>query len=95
MLLMAIAGGLAYNYENYVARNTAKSGNLRFVITDTLRSFKNDFRLIKPKKFGFDARAEIEEIELQEVLNKKERESTRCDVKVKKNIPQSIVNDYL
>lgn len=65
------------------------------MITDTLRSFKNDFRLIKPKKFGFDAKAEMEEIELQEVVNRKERESTRCEVKVKKNIPQSIVNDYL
>jgi hypothetical protein len=59
MLLMAVAGGLAYSYENYVSRMTAKSGNLKFVITDTLRSFKNDFRLIKPKKFGFDAKAEI------------------------------------
>lgn len=57
MLLMAIAGGLAYNYENYVSRLGTKNGNLSFVISDTLRSFKNDFRLIKPKKFGFDAKA--------------------------------------
>lgn len=78
-----------------MARNTANSGNLGFVMTDTLRSFKNDFRLIKPKKFGFNAKAEFEEIELQEILNRKERESTRCEVKVKKNIPQSIINDYL
>lgn len=54
MLLMAVAGGLAYNYENYVSRMVAKSGNFKYVIEDTIRSFKNDFRLIKPKKFGFD-----------------------------------------
>jgi hypothetical protein len=61
MLLMAIAGGMAYNYENYVSNGVAKSGTLRYVMTDTLRSFKNDFRLIKPKKFGFDAQKSLQE----------------------------------
>lgn len=56
MLLMAIAGGMAYNYENYVSNISSKSGSLRYVISDTMRSFKNDFRLIKPKKFGFDGK---------------------------------------
>jgi hypothetical protein len=77
MLLMAIAGGMAYSYENYVSNREAKSGTLRFVMVDTLRSFKNDFRLIKPKKFGFDAKGSMEEVELKEIkLNS--RPSTCC-----------------
>jgi hypothetical protein len=53
---MAIAGGLAYNYENYVSSLGTNKGNFAYVIQDTIRAFKNDFRLIKPKKFGFDAK---------------------------------------
>ena len=62
MLLMAIASGFAYNYENYVSNMASNNGSLRFVFQDTIRSFKNDFRLIKPKKFGFNAKANTEEI---------------------------------
>jgi hypothetical protein len=53
MFLMAIASGLAYNYENYISRSRGKTGNILLVISDTIRSFKDDFRLIKPKVFGF------------------------------------------
>ena len=55
---MAIAGGMAYSYENYVARKKSKNGNLFGVVSDTVQSFKDDFRLIKPKKFGFVANDE-------------------------------------
>lgn len=56
MFVMAIAGGLAYNYDNYVSRVMTNVGSFRDVIKDTLRTFKKDSRLIKPKKFGFDAK---------------------------------------
>jgi hypothetical protein len=62
MLLMAIAGGLAYSYENYVSFVGNNHGSFSFVIKDTIRAFKNDFRLIKPKKFGFNASKNNEEI---------------------------------
>ena len=92
---MAIAGGMAYSYENYVSNRATKSGSLRYVLVDTLRSFKNDFRLIKPKKFGFDAKnASMEEVELIEI-KVNSRASTRCDIKTKKNISESMINDYL
>lgn len=52
---MAIAGGMAYDYQNYVSSFAENRGNFLFVISDTIRAFKNDFRLIKPKKFGFTA----------------------------------------
>jgi len=56
MLIMAIAGGLAYNYENYVTANSNTQGTFKYVLEDTIRAFKSDFRLIKPKKFGFSAK---------------------------------------
>lgn len=52
---MSIAGGLAYNYDNYVSRVMTNKGRFRDVVKDTIRTFKKDSRLIKPKKFGFDA----------------------------------------
>jgi len=55
MLLMAIAGGMAYDYQNYVSIHAENRGNFMYVLSDTIRAFKNDFRLIKPKKFGFTA----------------------------------------
>jgi hypothetical protein len=55
MLLMAIASGMAYNYENYISPYSSNKGNIIEVITDTASSFKKDFRLIKPKKFGFNS----------------------------------------
>lgn len=60
MLLMAIAGGVAYSYESYVSQNATNQGNFGFVIKDTIRAFKNDFRLIKPKKFGFTTEVDQE-----------------------------------
>lgn len=54
MFIMAIAGGMAYNYDNYISRVAANKGTFRDVLRDTIRTFKKDSRLIKPKKFGFD-----------------------------------------
>jgi hypothetical protein len=52
---MSIAGGFAYNYDNYISRVQTNVGKFYDVIKDTIRTFKKDSRLIKPKKFGFDA----------------------------------------
>jgi len=57
---MAIAGGMAYDYQNYVSSFAENRGNFLFVIKDTIRAFKNDFRLIKPKVFGFTAGKSLE-----------------------------------
>lgn len=54
MLVMAIAGGFAYNYDNYVSRVVTNKGTFTDVVRDTIRTFKKDSRLIKPKRFGFD-----------------------------------------
>lgn len=52
MFVMAIAGGIAYTYKNYELRQKTY-GTLGEVLTDTINTFKEDFRLIKPKKRGF------------------------------------------
>ena len=54
MLVMAFAGGFAYDYDNYVSTVATNRGSFRSVLKDTIRTFRNDSRLIKPKKFGFD-----------------------------------------
>ena len=64
MFIMAFAGGLAYDYNNYVSRIATHQGSLRQVFNDTIKTFKKDSRLIKPKKFGFDS-YHLEEIELR------------------------------
>lgn len=55
MLIMAFAAGLAYDYDNYVSRIRTFRGSIWQVMADTVRTFRKDSRLIRPKKFGFDS----------------------------------------
>ena len=52
MLLMTIAGGCAFSYVDFMG-GVPKEGKFTSVIKDIWKTFKRDFRLIKPKKFGF------------------------------------------
>lgn len=92
MLVMAFAGGLAYNYSNYVSPITSNKGTFAEVIRDTVSTFKQDSRLIKPKKFGFDT-SNMEEQELQE-MKKDMRKSVAMHSFIKHNIKLAIVLDY-
>lgn len=80
---MSIAGGLAYNYDHYVSRVMTNKGSFRDVIRDTIRTFKADSRLIKPKKFGFDA-LHMEEKEMVEI-KKGTRKSAVVEVMVQED----------
>lgn len=64
MLIMAFAGGLAYSYDNYTLPKYKNKGKFMYVLKDTIKTFQKDFRLIKPKKFGFKE-AQNQEIEMQ------------------------------
>lgn len=86
---MAIAGGFAYNYDNYVSRVMTNKGTFMEVIRDTIKTFKKDSRLIKPKKFGFDA-TKMEEKELQEI-NPSTRESARVEYSVQEDIKSRLI----
>lgn len=93
--MMALAGGYAYSYRNYVSRRAAKTGTFQMVISDTLRSFKEDFRLIRPKKFGFEGNShEQDESELCEI-SLLARASVYCDIKVKQKPIACVIEDYL
>ena len=91
---MAIASGIAYDYENYVSERETNQGNFAYVVKDTIRAFKNDFRLIKPKKFGFTALVEQVEVEMVD-LKLTERESVLASVKSRRLIADSMVENYL
>ena len=91
---MSIAGGIAYDYSSYVSERATHQGNFGEVIKDTVRAFKKDFRLIKPKRFGFVQDSEVREIELVE-LRLAERESVAASIKSNIPIAKSMVDDYL
>jgi len=40
-------------------------GRFLDVLTENMQTFRKDFRLIKPKKFGFKAKAEVGAIEIE------------------------------
>jgi hypothetical protein len=94
MLLMAVAGGMAYDYHNYISSVATNHGSFATVLSDTIRVFKNDFRLIKPKKFGFVASKSDEEVEMSNIIPNT-RVSACVIIKNKTSIAESMVNDYL
>lgn len=49
---MAIAGGIAYSYKPFIV-GVVKEGRFFDVFRDNWEVFKKDYRLIKPKRFGF------------------------------------------
>ena len=66
MLLMSIAGGLAYTYKNYEL-SKRRYRNIRAVFYDAYRTFQKDLRLIKPPdKFTFTPEAQ-QETELSDI----------------------------
>ena len=52
MFFMALAGGCAFSYEDF-KNGTPKRAKFKSVFEDIIRTFKQDFKLIRPKKFGF------------------------------------------
>lgn len=69
------------------------------MLKDTARAFKSDFRLIKPKKFGYKAKNN-DETELVEIKRDNQdtapiRKSVTCNVRINKSISESLENNYL
>ena len=58
MLILSIAGGIAFSYKDFITDNPVR-GNVAQVLKGNWNSFFNDYRLIKPKTFGFKGHAEI------------------------------------
>lgn len=53
MFVLSIAGGLAFTYKDFLTNEKYPNATIYSVISGNWKCFKNDFRLIKPKKFGF------------------------------------------
>ena len=61
MLILSIAGGIAFSHKDFITGDPAHKGSLLKVIKGNIHSFGKDYRLIKPKVFGFKGHAEIKE----------------------------------
>jgi hypothetical protein len=66
MLLLSIAGGLAFTYKDF-QKGSIIQGNFRDVIKGNWTSFQNDLRLIKPKPRGFKAETQILDTEKKSI----------------------------
>ncbi|CAD8158715.1 unnamed protein product [Paramecium pentaurelia] len=65
MFIMTIACIFAFSYSEFMKEQNNK-GTLKKAISDNWKAFKHDFRLIRPKKFGYTPK--VHHIELQEKL---------------------------
>ncbi|CAD8128304.1 unnamed protein product [Paramecium sonneborni] len=62
MLCMTLASICAFTYSDFITQDENKVGTLGQVLTDNWKAFQHDFRLIKPKKFGFISK--VHEVEM-------------------------------
>ena len=58
MFILSIAAGLAFSCSEFV-NEKSRRGHLSSVIRNNWKYFKKDFRLIKPRKFGFKTKKEF------------------------------------
>ena len=61
MLILSIAGGIAFSHKDFITNNPIHKGTLLKVLRGNISSFGKDYRLIKPKVFGFKGHAETKE----------------------------------
>lgn len=62
MLILSIAGGIAFSHKDFITNNPKHKGTLLKVMRGNISSFGKDYRLIKPKVFGFKGNAELKDI---------------------------------
>lgn len=94
MFFMALAGVQAYNFQDYVVLSLRnKFGSIMYVLTDILNMFKQELRLIKPKKFGFTAEHDQTETELLTINSLKKKDS-RCQRRKNAVFENQVIKDY-
>lgn len=57
MLILSIAGGIAFSYKDFITDHPVR-GTISSVLNGNMTSFFKDYRLIKPKTFGFKTQSE-------------------------------------
>jgi hypothetical protein len=53
MFLMTLACIFAFSYRDFMRESNNNTGSMKKALSDNWKAFKHDFRLIKPKKFGY------------------------------------------
>lgn len=91
MLLMAVAGGVAYTYKNYELKRR-RYGNIGDVFTDAVKTFKRDLRLIKPPK-TFVFTPEASNMELQD-MKEVRRQSQVVHNQLQDRLSRRLIDDY-
>lgn len=91
MLMMTIAGGIAYTYKNYELKKK-KYGSIGDVFTDAVKTFKRDLRLIKPPK-TFVFTPEASNMELRD-MKQDNRESMKVRSQLEDRLSQRLIDDY-
>lgn len=64
MFVLAIAAGIAFPYEEFKSGTYQRVGLMK-ILKGNWINFILDFRLIKPKKFGFKTNVEAKDIKLK------------------------------
>ena len=80
MLILSIAGGLAFTYKDFI-EGGEQEGTIMSVLRGNWTSFFQDYRLIKPKKRGFTSTFETEDLEKK--LSEKFLNAYHCDINLK------------
>lgn len=91
MLILSIAGGIAFTYQDFVEDGPNK-GTILSVLKGNWNSFFQDYRLIRPKKRGFITSCKIED--LQPKLSERFLADFNCKVDMKE-LKINLSTDYL
>jgi hypothetical protein len=59
MLILSWAASLAYSHLSFMHGLCKQAGTISEVILNNIKQFQSDYRLIKPRKLGFNATLEL------------------------------------
>lgn len=91
MLILSIASGIAFSYEDFVEEGK-NSGSVWSVIKGNWQHFFEDYRLIRPKKRGFITSSFTEEMEAK--FSERFLKEYSCDVNMNE-LKVCLSNNYV
>lgn len=91
MLILSIAGGIAFTYKDFVEGGERK-GKIISVIRGNWLSFFQDYRLIKPRRRGFKSSFETEELEKR--ISERFLKEYQCDINLNE-LKSTLSAEYL
>ena len=91
MLILSIAGGIAFSYKDFIGGGE-KKGTVISVLRGNWISFFQDYRLIKPKKRGFKSTSETEGLDKR--ISEKYLKEFESNINIKE-LKKSLATDYV